>query len=85
MSAFPVDPTTLILLNAACEMNPDSGHTELTTFLSMGERIKSQTLVGEGTIPIYEVKFEDGHEPFTPHDVIQALVAEIQRLRENWP
>lgn len=87
--SFPVDDTTLVLLDAACQMNPDSGHTELMTFLEMGERIKSRTLLSEeggaGGYPIYEMEFEEGYEPYSPHDVIRALVAEIQRLRSRTP
>jgi len=35
MSDFPLDDTTLALLDAACQINPDSGHTELQRFLNM--------------------------------------------------
>jgi hypothetical protein len=81
MSEFPVDDTTLVLLAAACQMNPDSGHTELMTFLDMGTRVKSETLIEGGEVPTYFVEHEPGYEPFSPHEVIRALVAEVQRLR----
>lgn len=80
-STFPVDDTTLELLLAACRINPDSGHTELMTFLDFGTVEKSRTLVEDGPTPIYEVEYEEGREPFSPHGVIVALVQEIQRLR----
>jgi hypothetical protein len=83
---FPVDDTTLLLLDAACQINPDSGHTELMSFLDMGSRVKSETLenpeeVEEGGVPIYLVEYEEGYEPFGEHDAIRALIAEIRRLR----
>jgi hypothetical protein len=81
---FPLDDVTLTLLRSSCQINPDSGHTELLTFLSMGERVKSRTPIGdaEGT-PIYEVEFEDGFEPWSVHSVIKALVDEVLRLRST--
>jgi hypothetical protein len=86
---FPLDDATLVMLAAACEINPDSGHTELHAFLDMGTRIKTQTLVDEGDpdiggmpgAPVYEVEYEAGFAPFSENDAIRALVAEIQRLR----
>jgi hypothetical protein len=86
MARFPVDDVTLELLAASCRMNPDTGQTHLMDFLAMGERIKSEALIdqdGPGGHPIYMVEHEPGYEPFTPHEVIEALVEEIQRLRDE--
>ena len=83
-TGFPVDDATLIMLAAACEINPDTGRTHLSDFLDMGTRETSRELVDDiDDIPVYEVKYEPGYEPFSPHHVIQCLVAEIQRLRTN--
>jgi hypothetical protein len=82
--AFPLDSATLLLLRAACEINPDTGRTHLHDFLSMGERVKSATLLdAEGPFghPIYEVEFEDGYAPFSEHSVISTLATEVLRLR----
>jgi len=82
MAEFPLDDTTLVLLDAACQMNPDTGQTHLHDFLRMGERVKSSTLLDDsGGIPIYEVEFEDGYAPWSEQSVIRALVTEVQRLR----
>ena len=35
----------------------------------------------EGGAPVFFVEYEEGYEPFSPHDAIRALVAEVQRLR----
>jgi hypothetical protein len=80
---FPTDDVTLLLLDAACQMNPDSGHTELTSFLEMGSRVKSEALLDDGLVPSYFVEHEEGYEPWSPHEVIRALVAEVQRLRTH--
>jgi hypothetical protein len=87
---FPVDNTTLALLEAACNINPDTGRTHLMDFLSMGEEVKSRTLLmeegdlGLGIVaPVYEVEFEEGREPWSVNSVILALVAEVRRLRES--
>lgn len=83
---FPLDDATLVMLASACEINPDTGRTHLLDFLAMGERVKSVTDItheigdGEGA-PVYFVEHEEGYAPFSPHDVIAALVAEVQRLR----
>ena len=54
----------------------------LHDFLSMGERVKSQELVDDwGGVPVYEVEFEEGFEPFSEHQAISALVGEVLRLR----
>lgn len=86
MSDFPVDDTTLLLLDAACQINPDNGQTNLMAFLDMGSRETSRTLeneedVEDGDIPVYFVEHEVGYEPYSPHDVIRALIAEVLRLR----
>lgn len=85
---FPLDDATLILLAAACEINPDSGHTELHSLLGMGAVVKSSEDItheigdGEGA-PVYYVEYEEGREPFSETQVIRCLVAEIQRLRAS--
>ena len=81
MNAFPVDDTTLVMLAEACRINPDLGRTTLGDFLDMGARVKSETLLDDDGAPVYLVEHEPGFEPFSPNDVILALVAEIQRLR----
>lgn len=85
MSGFPTDPATLVLLAAACRINPDNGQTNLLTFLDMGSRVKTQTLIdGDPDEPgaVYVVEYEPGFEPWSPQSVILALIAEIERLRE---
>lgn len=84
MSDFPLDDATLVMLSAACEINPDSGQTHLQDFLSMGERIKTQTLISDESevgAPVYFVEHEKGYEPFSEHQVIRALVSEVLELR----
>lgn len=97
MSDFPLDDATLVLLDAACRINPDSGHTELGTFLEMGTRVArvtneetgetyadmeaAQEDVDDGDVPVFFVEHEPGYEPYSPQHVICCLVAEIQRLR----
>ncbi len=84
---FPLDSATLVMLRAACQINPDTGQTHLHDFLDMGSRVKSQTLIEDGdgetmaTAPVYEVEFEEGFAPFSEHHAIRALVGEILRLR----
>lgn len=82
---FPVDDATLVLLAAACEINPDTGRTHLQDFLMMGAREKSREDIthefdGDGP-PVFVVEYEEGYRPFTEHAAIKALVTEIQRLR----
>lgn len=78
---FPLDATTLVMLSAACELNPDSGRTHLMDFLHMGSRVRDKKLVDDAGTPVYEIEYEEGHEPFSESEVIRTLVAEIQRLR----
>lgn len=82
---FPLDDATLVMLRAACQINPDSGHTELLSFLDMGARVKSVTDITDecdAGAPVYLVEHEEGFEPWSPEGVIPALVDEIFRLRE---
>lgn len=87
MTGFPTDDTTLTLLIAACEINPDTGRSHLMDFLDMGARVKSETLVedGEGTwfgdAPVYIVEHEEGYEPFSPNEVIRTLARELMAAR----
>lgn len=84
---FPLDDATLIMLAASCEINEETGRTHLHDFLDMGARVKSSTDITErvfgeeGGLPVYEVEFEDGFAPWSPHDAIRALVTEVLRLR----
>ena len=54
-------------------------------FLEMGARVKSMTDISDEFedvgAPVFFVEHEEGYEPFSPHDVIRALVAEVLRLR----
>lgn len=87
MTTFPLDTATLIMLRAACEMNEDTGQTHLHDFLMMGAREASRSYLTSGgfgddsTIPVYEVEYEEGYEPFSEHGAIVALVGEVLRLR----
>lgn len=89
MSQFPTDDTTLTMLIAACEINPDTGRTHLVDFLEMGARVKSceRTEGGAGTwfgdAPVYEVEYEEGAEPFSPHEVIRTLAQELMVARAS--
>jgi hypothetical protein len=47
----------------------------------MGTRVKTKTLVEASDPEIWEIEYEEGFAPWSPHSVIQALVAEVQRLR----
>jgi hypothetical protein len=84
---FPTDAATLHMLIAACKINPDTGQTHLHDFLDMGSRVKTRTLIGgsedvdDGDPPVYEVEYEEGFSPFSPHDVIRTLAEEVLRLR----
>ena len=87
--AFPTDEATLILLMAACEINPDTERTHLMDFLDMGTRIKAQTLIEEGDeslggmagAPVYFVEHEEGYAPYSPNHVIRTLAQEVLDLR----
>lgn len=85
MSDFPVDDTTLALLEAACTINPDNGRTNLGAFLDMGSRMKSRTDVTDevegASATVYFTEYEEGYEPHSPISVILALIAEVQRVR----
>ena len=87
MSDFPTDDTTLTLLIAASKINPDTGRTHLHDFLDMGTRIKDQTLIAgsedpdDGDIPVYEVEYQEGYEPFSEHHVIRTLAREVMETR----
>jgi len=78
-ATFPLDDVTLELLAASVQMNPDTGQTHLHDFLRMGEQVESETPISDG---VSEVVFKEGYEPWSEHDVILALVREVQRLRE---
>jgi hypothetical protein len=95
VSGFPVDEATLVMLAEACRINPDLGRTTLHDFLDMGKRVKTvseggieygsidealEAYEGDGP-PILDVEHEPGFEPYSPNDVILALIAEIERLR----
>jgi hypothetical protein len=86
VSGFPLDDATLMMLRAACEINPDTGRTHLHDFLSMGERVKSMTDEtpedwDDHAPRVYFVEHEEGYEPFSEHQAIRALVDEVLRLR----
>jgi hypothetical protein len=89
VSDFPTDDATLVMLIAACEINPDTGRTHLFDFLDMGSVIKSVEDITEETFGeddeegarVYFVEHEDGREPFSPHDVIRTLAQTILNMR----
>ena len=85
MADFPLDDATLVMLRSACQINPDSGHTELQSFLDMGSRVKEKTDISEfdAGAPVYFVEYEEGFEPWSEHAVITALIDEVFRLREE--
>lgn len=78
---FPTDETTLTLLVAACEINPDTGQTHLHDFLDMGTRVKSVTQIEWSEPPVFEVEHEEGFAPFSPQHVIITLARELLELR----
>lgn len=96
---FPTDEVSLTMLEAACRINPDSGHSELQRFLNMtGGDVVSVTMNGivydsvdEALAdvdenygpPILEVEREPGKEPHSEHTVIISLIEEIRRLRSE--
>jgi hypothetical protein len=94
--SFPMDEMTLTLLEAACNINPDTGHTELFRFLDMtAGPIKSVSISGieyesvdaaladyeYDTPAVLEIEHELGGEPHSVNTVILSLVAEVRRLR----
>jgi hypothetical protein len=84
-TGFPVDDATLVMLAASCRAaNFDDGRSHLHDFLAMGEAepIRKTLIDDADGVPIYEVEHASGEEPFSVADVIEALIAEIQRLRE---
>jgi uncharacterized protein YehS (DUF1456 family) len=82
---FPTDDATLVMLIAACEINPDTGQTHLHQFLDMGTREKSRTQIDDmGGIPVFDVEYEEGYEPFSEHQVIRTLAGEILEMRGKW-
>ena len=95
VSDFPVDEATLVLLAEACRINPERGRTTLQDFLHMGSRVSrvedeggdvyatvdEALAASDGGTPILTVEHQPGFQPFSEHDVILALVAEIERLR----
>ena len=93
---FPTDEMTLTLLESACNINPDTEHTELQRFLNMtGGPVKSVEMDGieypsvEAALadhehdepPVLTIEVEPGDEPHSEHSVIISLIAEIRRLR----
>lgn len=87
---------TLTLLESACNINPDTEHTELQRFLSMtAGPVKCVTMNGieyesvDAALadhdydepPVLEIEREPGDEPHSEHTVIVSLIAEIRRLR----
>lgn len=83
---FPTDDATLVMLRAACDINPDSGRSHLNDFLDMGSQIKSETDQGiidsfAGPMPLVEVEYEEGKAPHSPQGVIMTLVDELMDLR----
>ena len=83
MSDFPTDDATLVMLIAACEINEDTGRTHLHDFLDMGTRIKSSELISaeDDFVPVYDVEYEKGYEPFSEHQVIATLARELMACR----
>lgn len=94
--SFPTDEMTLTLLESACNINPDTGHTELGRFLDMTSGpIKSVSMNGieydseqealaaheYETPAVLEIEVEPGDEPYAQTSVIISLIAEIRRLR----
>lgn len=94
---FPTDEVSLTMLAAACEINPDTGHTELGRFLEMtGGPVTSVT--NEATGDIFSsldeaVEAWDEEEPpvfyvehdkppHSEHTVIISLIEEIRRLSD---
>lgn len=93
---FPTDEVSLTMLESACNINPDSGHTELQRFLDMtGGDITGVTLDGvEEVFPdvasaLEAWGFDDppiltverDKPPHSEHTVIVSLIEEIRRGR----
>jgi hypothetical protein len=89
---------TLTLLESACNINPDTGHTELVRFLEMtAGPVSSVSMYGieyesvdaaladhdYDSSPVLEIERKPGHEPHSENSVILSLIAEIRRLRET--
>lgn len=95
---FPTDEVSLTMLEAACNINPDTGHTELQRFLDMtGGDITGVTLDGvEEVFPDVDsaleawgfddppvLTVERDKAPHSEHTVILSLIEEIRRHRGN--
>lgn len=78
---FPTDETTLTMLIAACEINPDTGRTHLQDFLQMGTQEKSRVQTSYSDPPVFEVEYEEGRAPFSEHQVISTLARELLACR----
>lgn len=76
--SFPVDDVTLAMLQAACAADPADGRSHLFDFLDFGALENTRTEIGPAT---FEVTYEPGRAPWSVHEVITALILEIQRLR----
>lgn len=85
VAEFPLDDATLVMLAAACEINPETGQTHLMDFLHMGavETEREEIDDGMGGAPVFEITYAPGAEPFSPQQAIRALVEEVQRLRRG--
>lgn len=94
---FPTDEMTLTLLESACNINEDTGHTELMRFLDMtAGPIETVSMNGieydtvdealadheYETPALLEIDRAPGDEPHSETSVILSLIAEIRRLRE---
>lgn len=77
---FPTDPVTLGALAAACEPDDGDGRSHLFDFLDFGAVEKTRTEIEPDVV---EVTFEEGREPYSVHEVILALLAEIDRQRDQ--
>lgn len=77
-ATFPVDDVTLAALQAACECDEEDGRSHLFDFLEFGAVEQSRTQVDSN---VFEVTYEPGRAPWSTHQVIVALIAEVQRLR----
>lgn len=66
---FPTDEVSLTMLEAACNINPDTGHTELGRFLDMtGGDVVSVTIDGAEDVvfPDVETALEEWGFPDDP-------------------
>lgn len=89
---FPTDEVSLTMLEAACGINEDTGHTELQRFLVMtGGPVTRVTNEATGEVypdeedgpPVFFV--EHDKPPHSEHTVILSLIEEIRRLRASNP